>query len=404
MKIDPLNINLKGLRFLNDRGISQAVDYGLIKINPGIDFEKDKKRLQPSTLDLKLAQVEDSFELVGSYPVDFSFDQNKTKIVARSKNEILLTEEIKHDRQIPEFNLDFIFPVIDGRSSVRRLGCFVPNHGTMFYAHNDGTTVELNNYSANDIYFDKGERVVQSFFRIDPFKDQILRGMDITIMDLIQVKVPAITSKNLEEIFEKARSLDMGIEITTNEQLEWLQKEGYMKISPNVKFKDGYVLVHASKNASSINKIDGGIIFSKRKEYADKLHKPLNITNSYTIKPFEHIDIETVEQFELSQHVGIQFYNNPADKFLDQVRQNSTSVSIDNLSLTHMIDGWVDPCYEGPFSRQPKWFSKTHVKPGDIIGYGKAIFYPNGVQTGYGDASLGSQYNKAKATAIADMR
>jgi hypothetical protein len=194
----------------------------------------------------------------------------------------------------------------------------------------------------------------------------------------------------------------MGIEVTDEEQLRWLEKKGYLEVSPKLEIRNGRVLVHASENASKINKIEGGIIFSKRKDYEDRIRNNFSIKGGYKVKPFEHIDIETVECFKLSEYVGIHFHNNPAQQFLRYVRRNSKSIkrSIENLDLTDMIDGWVDPNYSGPFSRQPKWYSPINIKPGDVIGEGVVIFFPNGVETGYGSAKLGSQYKDAKATAI----
>jgi hypothetical protein len=126
----------------------------------------------------------------------------------------------------------------------------------------------------------------------------------------------------------------------------------------------------------------------------------LNLGKGHTIKPYEHIDIETAESFKLSPFVGIEFYNNPMRKFLKQVRKRPTEEMMENLDLTAMIDGWVDPGYVGPFSRQPKWFTTSRVKPGDVIGYGRAIYFPNGVGNAYGSSTLGSQYQQAKASAI----
>jgi deoxycytidine triphosphate deaminase len=399
MNIDPLDKSLKGGRYLNDRGILQAIDFGFINIYPSIDFSKEKTRLQPATLDMKLSHVEDTTNL--THENQRYYQTEKTMLPARSYNEIILTEQITHNYQVPEYAVPFIFPFIEGRSSIRRLGCYVPHNGGLFMTQSQGTLVEINNYSSNNITFDADERVVQTFFGINPFKDELFKGFTTNILDLYTIKVPDLTTKQLHETFEKARSLEMGIEITTEEQLAWLVKEGYLQVRPKLISEQGTILIHASKNASTINTIEEGIIFSKRKEYVDRLHKPLLIKKDYTIKPYEHIDIETIESFKLSEHIGIQFYNNPTRKFLDELHKNPSQEMTDNLELTNMIDGWVDPCYEGPFSRQPKWFTNALVKPGDVIGFGKVIFYPQGVQRGYGSEELGSQYLKAKAQAIA---
>ena len=401
MKIDPLDKTLRGNRYLNDRGIKQAIDFGFLTVTPDINFKKDGKRLQPGTLDLKIKRINETMPLSSRYPSDLKYTTHQTTLQARSANDVLLTEQIQHHTQIPEYhNMDFIFPFVDGRSSVRRLGAYVPHHGGVFMNTKQGVMVELDNYSQNDLIFAPGERVVQAFFRIDLFKAEHLKPHDLDIGGLFHVKWSDFTTKNLQETFEKARTLDMGIEITTNEQLRWLLKEGYLEVTPDAKIEDGYLLVHASKRASTINKIDGGIVFAKREDYKDKIRSPLNITNGYQRHPEDHIDIETVELFKLSEHVGIHFYNNPQKKLLQAIHKGDFSAFGENLNLTRMIDGWVDPCYEGPFSRQPKWSSQELISPGDVIGYGKIIFYPNGVDRGYGSAALGSQYHHADATAI----
>ncbi|MGE0792950.1 MAG: hypothetical protein AB7V77_02075 [Candidatus Woesearchaeota archaeon] len=392
MNLNPLDIHLRGKRFLNDRGIKQAINYGFIKISPNLDLTKNTKRLQPATLDIELKKIDSSSD-IDKNSLYFS-DLNIIK--SRSENDVFLTEQIHHDRQVKELPVNFIFPSIEARSSFRRLGVFVPNGGGVFFNTPKGVEVELNNYSYNDIYINEGERFAQIFFRIDPFKDKWDMGYSLQNLKDMNVKNPEEVLKKLNETFEKARSLDMGIEITTNEQLEWLEQKEYLQVFPKLKFENGLILVHASEVANKIKKLDEVVIFSQREKYVDKIFEKIKLSKNYILKPNEHIDIETVESFKLSEHVGIHFYSNPMAKFMKEFNKNGIKTNSNNLSMINVIDGWIDPCYAGNFSRQPKWFSPQIISPGDIVGYGKVIYYPNGVEKGYGSKELGSQYQKSK--------
>ena len=49
-------------KYLNDRGIKQAIEYGFLKIYPDLDFN-DSTRIQPATLDVKIHEIDSSSEL-----------------------------------------------------------------------------------------------------------------------------------------------------------------------------------------------------------------------------------------------------------------------------------------------------------------------------------------------------
>ncbi len=380
-------------KYLNDRGIKQAIEYGFLKIYPDLDFN-DSTRIQPATLDVKIHEIDSSSELDNRSKLKHF---RGTMVEARSYNEIGLTELILHDRKIKRLNVDFIFPFIEARSSVRRLGGFVPTQGRYFYSSNERSFVELNNYSHNNIIFEKGERFAQVFFKVDPFAHKWHGGYTLDNLKSMNFENPEELLRDLNETFEKVESLDYGIEIKTNEEIDWLLRKGYLEVSPKVKIKNGCLLVHASDEAHKIKKIDEPIYFSQRKKYVDKIHEKIKLKKGFVLNPKEHIDIITVESFKLSEHVGIHFYNNPLSKATTS--WNNESIS-SNFELVSVADGWVDPGYEGPFSRQPKWFTPQVINPGDIVGYGKLIYYPNGVGSVYGSEKLGSQYNNAKANAI----
>lgn len=180
-----------------------------------------------------------------------------------------------------------------------------------------------------------------------------------------------------------------------------------MKVSPKLKTSHGRILVHASSTAYRMKKIDGGITFSKRDSYKkEDLLEPIDISKGYTVQPFEHLVIETVESFELSDNRGILFWDNLTKLVFDNnggryKPKNRPGRFIPNLGLIHLIDGWIDPGYNGVFSRQPKWLTGRTIYPGDAIGYGQVFFFPTGVNRSYGSASLDSQYKDKTETAFA---
>ena len=66
---DPLRKNPERaespLRILSDRGIRKALEEGFIRTEPSFDPEQEPERIQPASLDVKLAQIE------GSEPIGF---------------------------------------------------------------------------------------------------------------------------------------------------------------------------------------------------------------------------------------------------------------------------------------------------------------------------------------------
>ena len=97
---------------------------------------------------------------------------------------------------------------------------------------------------------------------------------------------------------------------------------------------------------------------------------------------------ETKESFSLSEHIGIWFWDNLVE-YREQIPHMQDLVSLGvNLPLNSIPDGWIDPGYNGPFSRQPKWLNvngvQRQVREGDVIGTGKVYFFPNGVDHVYG--------------------
>lgn len=385
MKIDPWDRKLYGKRFLNDKGIKKAIDYGFIKINPDINFETDFRRIQPATLDLRIKEV---------YDEDFSLikDENKKNILLpKTTSELLPSEKIFFNSE----SSVLITPEIDARSSLRRLGGYIEENSifntidknSQFTSQKilmDNYSILIHNYSKNKIIFDDDERLTQMFFKFNLFKNSLY---------------DSYYNPKFKTMLEKFRDLDMGIEITEEKHIKYLERKGHLRVFPKLKIKNGFVLIHASDVAYKIKKLDEEILFSQREKYADKIHETIKLKDGHFIRPRDHLDIKTVEYFKLSEFVGIHFYTYfKKDVFYYDKKNNA--VGKVKQRAEHLMDGWADPGFEGDFSRQPKSRFGQIISPGDIIGYGKVIYYPNGVGRAYGSKELGSQYNKAKANAI----
>ena len=377
MKIlDPIDIEKKGARILSDKGILSAINEGVINIVPSMDFFSDSKRLQPSTLDVKIDSID---EVVSRVNERFAYKKNDLVLPAGSECVINLTEKIDVKR-FGDYNKRFVFPSVEGRSSVRRLGGFVLYRGATFIDEGDRSQIELGNYSCNDIVFEKGERVAQIFFRVDPFLDKWYFNYE---------------EKELVDVMDIARSWGMGVEVTSEEELNSVIGEDYLKVAPGFVNVGGLLGVRASDKAYRMRKLNDGFVFKDRDKYFDDdLLESVDISNGYYVSPGEHLIIEVQEVFELSSHVGIRFWDNVVG-LIESNRKNFVDMTR-SIDLINLSDGWVDPGYKGGFSRQPKWNSPRFVKPGDIVGYGQVFFYPKGTGSLYGDENLGSQYNCKK--------
>jgi len=393
------------IRILSDRGISQALELGLIRTTPCFDPTIDTKRIQPATLDVRLRRVTDSaplsYDLQG--PIK-KWHRDRLKVPAQSICTVQLTEKVDFGQSLPHakpmpcrVEPRFIGVSCEARSSVRRLGMFVNHQGYFFTGRETEdnkvyTHVKIGNFGLNDVHFEEGERVAQLFFTVEPFADYLDTQFD----------GPARPTEKGELI----RSLNMGIEIVCDKILNQLEQQRLLTIHPFSTYESGWVVVHASNVAYRLRTIEGGINFGERKKYAnEELLEPIDISKGYTVQPFEHILVETQERFCLSSRVGIRFLDNLLEKRWDPRAAFDHLKDIvllgKNIGLVNLVDGWIDPGYEGGFSRQPKWLTGRTIKPGDPIGFGQVFYFPNGVQKVYGTDALGSQYLDKKNTEFA---
>lgn len=366
---DPLDPTLQGWRYLTDTGIRQALAAGAISITPDRGVAG---RIQPATIDVCIEGIDELGHIDEELPtLEARARAGKIAIPGRAAARIRLTELLEPGRGYEQL-LGFLY---EGRSSVRRFGMYNP-HAGLDWRFEGRSNIDLWNWSDNDIYFDPGERVSQAFVRVFPYADK-------TYLD-----DPGTSEGDL------VRSLDMGIRIERDEDLQTLLDEKLLEIDgPILHRVDGMFAVHASDEAYRFRRLRGGIDFTRREEIDkhDAL-EPIDIRGGHKVRKHEHIIVETLQGFRLSEYVGIHFLDSPIG--LSQYMRHTQSLPIphENSHLNSLWDGWVDPGYEGGFSRQPKWMSGREIFPFDVLGWASVVYYPNGTSKLYGDPSLDSQY------------
>jgi len=388
MNLNPLDPKNIGARLLTDRGIKKAIELDLIKITPEIS----ENQIQPASLDLKVKE----FWMDEPYKDIDKYEMGKTmKVKNSSKYDVIYNQIVDigssfnfYNYESSNFYLDF---ACVAKSSIRRLGCIIPNH-RLFFEDNKHSTTNISNLSPNDIIFKEDEAISQVLFFVNPwpFDEQY----SVNFQD-----------KPEFENGKKIRSLDMGIKIVEKEKFNYLYEKEFSS-KKELKFQDESILVHASERAYRLKKI-GDVEFSERKKLNDAdILEPVDISKGYEIKPFEHLIIETEEDFSLSEKIGIFFMDNPVTKVINFKKGElneknkygyrfNREEAVLNTDLIPSFDGWVDPGYKGGFTRQPKWLTEGRiVKPGMVVGYGQIFYFPNGVERTYGSKGLGSHYQK----------
>lgn len=394
------------IRILSDRGIRQAVEQGFLDIDPPIDFSEPGKRLQPCTIDLKFEEVGSSFK-PGTRKGEFL---DEGRILGSGKcswvefNERILFNNPRRCFRGTESGMGFFDCFLDGRSSLLRLGAVILDSGASFFS---GVEALVFNSSQNNIVLEQGERICQAFIRVHPFADSY--------------GVPYRGQVPRTEEGDKIRTLEMGIQIFTNRDLEELSRQGLMKIERKngeryVPYK-GVALMHASK-AFRTKKINGGIEFSKRGQYKkEDLLEEVNIRTKYEIKEDEHLIVEVEETFDLSPYVGVSVLNNFVKQgvpgvpklsgFSPRKKTGNTPEdvrrSILNCALHSVRNSWIDPGYKGMMTGFPKILGKT-IEKGDVVGYAQAFYFPKGVERPYGSADLGSHYQGQEAFKVTSTR
>ncbi len=356
---------------LSDRGIKQAIKEGLLKFDPVLTDEQ----IQPASVDL-------FFEKLGDYEEIGHISLNKIlKADTLSKgyvHDVITTQSVYIEPSI--------ISAVELRSSLRRLGCYVYiptllggfGLGTMDDGFKAG--IEVVNPSSIDIKLHKGDKIAQVMFTYDAPSKEEMENEDVFFI------------KDKEE-YKKFLELDRGYMIKSTERARKLANKGYFSVSTGENFIKGFLKVHASKEAF-VFKEDLEVEFGNTKNL-ESLLEPVSLP--YKLKPKEHLVVNTRENLDLSDKIGIQFYNVPLPVNSKEFFSNRFSYDKD---LRRISDGWVDPGYKGAFSRQPKtYYDKGFtIKEGDVLGYGLLVYFPNGVERKYGSEGLNSHYQNADKT------
>ncbi|MBS3142537.1 hypothetical protein J4464_04080 [Candidatus Woesearchaeota archaeon] len=368
------------LRMLSDRGIRQAVALGLIKVAPCLG---DDDRIQPATLDLSVEKIRSIQRLDERNPCHH-IPAPELHMLAGCQAELIVAERIsflQDDMRSPMF----FRPSADMRSGYCRLGGFVGKQG--IYGRGLSPLSDLKdslwigNYGPNDFIFERGDRVPQLFFYVEPFAD-------------FSFPRAGLSDKEITELGDKVRSLEMGVQITSDEELQAMVRESDLKILPTVTSQNGWIIVHASEIAYRIRKLDHPIAYKDRKKFRAELMEPIDISKGYEVKRDETVVIQMKEKFRLSPRIGIRFWDSlletPPD--LNGYRHLNPPHFSQNMNIVNLSDGWFDPGYEGIGGRQPKGLAGRIISPGDPIGFGQVFFFPKGVERPYGSDAVNSSH------------
>jgi len=357
-------LNRHDLCMLSDRGIKQAIEQGLLKFTPVLE----DRQIQPASIDLLLEKVDNSFPFYGEWQKKYT----PNTILKKSSIRLLTTQEIKF--------CNGLYPILELRSSLRRLSCYVGLNGRLTAFSN--IFIEIINPSEIDIVLNPGDKIAQllvNFYDIGkPRKDAVWADPEF--------------GKNYPLI----RELEHGTYVSSTQKAKKLMSEEYFKIE-DAEFLKGNLLIHAGNKAKVLRK-EITVDFSKTKEISNCFE---DVNLPYRLMPNEHLVVETRENLELSEHIGIHFYDNLFGSLRARKISHSDRVSAD-IHLINLPDGWIDPGYKGTFSRQPKTYYEKGVmiKPNDVLGYGYMFYFPNAVERVYGAKELGSHYQNSKETKL----
>lgn len=354
-------------RILSDRGIRQALDQRIITIEPsptGLD-----RRIQAASLDICFAEVDDARPIRG----DRTRESDKTTLPASSFVDVNLTECIDWGRTQDHSPAEFLYPLVEARSTFRRIGVFNQHHGNTFIFGNPDV-IELGNFGPNELRVPYGMPIAQLIFAVG-------------------VQEPLAVSTRSRASYEKVLALDYGVEIASDAVLCRLLQEGYLEISNLISAEGGIVKVHASRWGHRMKTVGEGIDMAKISEYGQKdLFEPVDLSEGYVIKPGDHVVAEAKEMFMLSPHVALRFYENVWTDTHRSGHVGSHRHADQNLDFLNMNVAWFDPGYQGGYWGQPKWMTGRTLREGDCIGFGQAIFFENGVQRPYGSNGLNSHH------------
>ncbi len=360
-------------RLLTDRGVREAEISGMLRLDP----KPDGKQRQPASIDLEFGEIVDREPLpIAGDGHEDRWRGDTSTLLPKHENDVKTTTSIWSD--------SVLRPFAEMRSSMRRLGCYnrIPAfnaaYGLGSIPGGYTVTLEVVNYGSMGIRLKKGDRIGQLMVFFDSPSREDLDDPHVHLL-------PNISKAEYRRHLE----IDSGYEVKSGREIRALASKGYFSVEPEMTLRKNLIEVHAGRYAMVL-RADGAIDFSSRpdgRELFEEVELP------YRIKPGEFIDVDTVESLDLSKHVGIIFYSEDLFERFYATKEKIERGRTDR-ELAIKWDGWVDPGYSGPFSRQPKTFYPMGklVKQGDVLGYGSVFFFPEGVERPYGSSGLGSHY------------
>jgi deoxycytidine triphosphate deaminase len=372
-------------RVLTDRGITQAIAAGLLRFYPPLD---DEQR-QPASIDVRAESLDDLF------PIEEALSGGSSTLPhARSLHEAYDLQEngrivipSGYEATIACTQSFSCVPQLrtrtELRSSLRRLSCYAPSGITM--AARSRALVELKNPGPIDIALTPGDKIAQLLcsFTYDP-GGMVLAG------------AVGQTDDEAAAAYRGLLACEHGFEVRTNREARNLVYRGHLQVTPRPHFEGRFLVVHAGKTARVLRK-NMRVDFGAKTAIADAFEA---VRLPYTVRPGEHIVVDTQEHLTLSPHVGIQFY----DRLIGTSRGPTMRQSPARVVATpcSIPDGWIDPGYSGTFSRQPKTYYAPGetIRTGDVLGHGLLFSFPTAVARPYGSAGLVSHYQRQRETII----
>lgn len=354
---------------LNDREIMSAIESGLIMMDNKEHYLNDKF-IQPASQDVLLEDIDSECFLSSR----IASDNESIRYTPHSefgKDFVTFWSGYVTDVTIKDlkgFNPEYIVPMVELRSSLRRLGLCTRWSGLPFV--DDRFTISILNGRKFPIIVEKESKISQLLWN-----------------DFFMTR-----EKNGFGYIPHNKKISSGVEVTDNKTLERLIESGDIDIMPKVECYNGKLFFHASTTQTSYkNQADTPIVLYKDKR-TEGLVKHVLETKHHKIMPGDFVDIQTVESIKLSDRVGMHVFYYAAIGDFEEKHVALSKSFVDRAITFSNTGGWIDPGYEGIFSVQRNSYTEPlEIKEGQRVAYATVYFFPDGVGSSYG-RHRGSHY------------
>ena len=336
-----------GMPFLNDKGIVECIERGLIKV------DLYENQIQPATLDIRVGRVElYDKESMGQTILEYNSRKSRDadlgptdefakifpeseapiRIPSQSYLELFIGDDFWYDK--PQ-----LFPFADLRSSRGRLHLDIQQH----IVHGEhGPFISLRNENPNDIVLYGKTPFAQLFF-------SPLRGA---------IKSNGYVVARPDEARSIANTLSDDLETS----------------GPVVVFRLG-------EKALRFKKI--GVIDTRHKYKDDELYETLDTSLGLIQSPVEPLIFSLEPRLKMPADVGIPLLWN---YYAMPLRTKGFVPSASIFDSIQSCAGWIDPGYEGFVTAHPRRLltSKSYHR-GDIAAFGFLIRYTDPCGRVYGN-------------------